>query len=138
MWDVIAILISVILVFLAGLHFYWALFGVRDISAVVPTDAKGGNLISPGKGGTALVGTILLLFAFVFVNKVVRVVEGYGLNYFASIIGSLFLIRAIGDFKYLGFTKKIKNSKFSRLDTQYYSPFCFVLGTLILILEFLS
>ncbi len=138
MWDVIAILISITLTFLSGLHFYWALFGIIDISTVVPTNPTKGHVISPGKGSSAMVGVILLLFAFVFINKIAMFIEGKWLNYTAFAIGILFLIRAIGDFKYVGFTKKIKNSKFSRLDTRYYSPFCFILGILILLSEFFS
>lgn len=138
MWGVIAVLISITLVFLSGLHFYWALFGVNDIAAVVPTDPNKGHVISPGKGGSALVGVLLLLFALVFINKIIIVIDVPWLNYIAMTVGILFLIRAIGDFKYVGFTKKIRNSKFSRLDSQYYSPFCLVLGILILLNEFFS
>jgi len=138
MWDVVAILIAIVLVFLSGLHFYWALFGIRDVSAVVPTAPNGGKVISPGKVGSAMVGIILLFFALVFINKVVLVIHGYGLSYVATAIGILFLLRAIGDFKYVGFTKSIKNSRFSKLDTQYYSPLCLVLAILILLGEFLS
>jgi hypothetical protein len=38
------------------------------------------------------------------------------------------IIRAIGDFKYVGFFKRIKNTPFARYDTQYYAPLCLYLG----------
>lgn len=39
-----------------------------------------------------------------------------------------FIVRAIGDFKYVGFFKKIYNSSFASLDTRYFSPLILVLG----------
>ena len=47
-------------------------------------------------------------------------------------------LRAFGDFKHVGFFKTSKNSRFSALDTRYYSPLCLLLGILILVLELLS
>jgi hypothetical protein len=36
--------------------------------------------------------------------------------------------RAIGEFKYLGFFKRVTGSKFARLDTLLYSPLCLLLA----------
>lgn len=136
--DVLNLLISIVLVFLSGVHFYWAIFGIRDIAAVVPTRVGSNKVLSPGKWGAALVGVVFLLFAFVFANKVVRLLEIDFLSYVALGIGILFLARAIGDFNYIGFTKRVKNSKFSSLNTKYYSPFCLFMGLLILFTELLG
>ncbi|PWL38267.1 DUF3995 domain-containing protein [Flagellimonas aquimarina] len=133
--GVIAIFISITLIFLAGLHFYWALFGIKDPSTVLPTNLKSNKVKSPGKFGAVLVGIALLFFAFVFINKVTVYIESGWLNYTSAGIGLLFIVRALGDFKYVGFFKSAKNSKFSALDTRYYSPLCLLLGALILILE---
>ena len=43
-------------------------------------------------------------------------------------IGIVFLIRAIGDFKYVGFSKKVKGSLFAENDGRYYSPLCLVVS----------
>ena len=43
-------------------------------------------------------------------------------------IGIVFLIRAIGDFKYVGFFKKVKGSLFAENDSRYYSPLCLVVS----------
>jgi hypothetical protein len=40
-------------------------------------------------------------------------------------------LRAIGDFRYVGFFKRIRDSKFARLDTLAYSPLCAALAVLI-------
>jgi len=39
-------------------------------------------------------------------------------------IPTLFLIRRIGDFKHAGFFKKVKDTKFGKADTKYFSPLC--------------
>lgn len=40
----------------------------------------------------------------------------------------LLLLRAIGDFRLVGFCKRIRNSRFARLDTVVYSPLCLALA----------
>jgi Protein of unknown function (DUF3995) len=51
------------------------------------------------------------------------------------IIASIFTLRAIGDFNYVGFFKKIKRTKFGKNDTKYFSPLCLTIGILTIILE---
>nr|WP_299384395.1 DUF3995 domain-containing protein [Allomuricauda sp.] len=134
--DVLAIMLSVVLIFLAVLHFYWSIFGIKDPAAVLPTNLESKSVKSPGKFGAVLVGLVLLGFAFVYINKVIRYVDYQWLDHVSIGIGITFIIRALGDFKYVGFFKTAKNSKFSALDTRYYSPLCLLMGVLILVLEY--
>lgn len=136
--EVISLLLSVVFIFLAGLHFYWAIFGIKEPEAVLPTKTDSSKVKSPRKLMAVLVGIILLFFGFVFINKVLIYVDRPWLSYVPLVIGIIFILRAFGDFKYIGFFKTAKNSKFSALDTRYYSPLCLLLGTLIFILEFLG
>lgn len=133
--EVLAILISVTFIFLAGLHFYWSAFGIKDPSKILPTRANEKRAMAPGKYGAIAVGLILLFFAFIFINKIVVYVDSDWTGYLAKGIAVIFILRAFGDFKYVGFFKSSKNGKFSMLDTRYYSPLCLLLGVLILILE---
>ena len=41
-------------------------------------------------------------------------------HYGLWIIASLFMLRAIGEFKYVGFFKKYKHIQFGKNDTRYY------------------
>ncbi len=43
-------------------------------------------------------------------------------------IGVILLPCAIGDFRLVGFWKRIRDSRFARLDTAVYSPLCLVLA----------
>jgi hypothetical protein len=136
--DVLAILISIVLIILAILHFFWALFGIKDPEAVLPASTESKTVKVPGKFMAVLGGIILLGFAFVFINKVIFYVDFPWLRYVSIGIGVVFIVRALGDFKYVGFFKTAKNSKFSALDTRYYSPLCLLMGALILILELMD
>ena len=49
----------------------------------------------------------------------------------AWLIAAVFALRAIGDFRYVGFFKRVRGSKFARLDTLAYSPLCTALALLI-------
>lgn len=133
--DVLAIMLSVVLIFLAVLHFYWSLFGIKDPASVLPTHIESNTVKTPGKLIAVFVGIILLGFAFVFINKVIGYVNYPWLRYVSIGIALVFIVRAFGDFKYVGFFKTAKNSKFSILDTRYYSPLCLLMGILVLVLE---
>jgi hypothetical protein len=38
------------------------------------------------------------------------------------------LARAVGEFRYVGFFKRVRGSRFARLDTLIYSPVCLLLA----------
>ena len=77
------------------------------------------------------VALAILAMAFLHLEKVQVVslpipawVNVYGLK----IIAGIFLLRAIGEFRFVGFFKKVKGTKFATLDTKYYSPLCLILS----------
>jgi hypothetical protein len=47
------------------------------------------------------------------------------------LLAAVFALRAIGDFRYVGFFKRVRNTGFARLDTRAYSPLCAGLAVLI-------
>ena len=121
-----------VLSFLAGIHVYWALGGKWGITAVLPTDEKGTRKLNPGliitlvvsialAGIATLYGVKSKLFSLEFIPSLV-------LQYGLYISSGIFLLRAIGDFKYVGFTKKIKKTTFAKNDTKWFSPLCLFLG----------
>ncbi|WP_240740184.1 DUF3995 domain-containing protein [Flagellimonas allohymeniacidonis] len=120
------------------LHFYWAIFGIKDPERVVPAIGTDQRVKTPGKLAATFVGLVLLGFALVFLNKVILYLNFPWLSNISIGIAIIFLVRALGDFKYVGFFKTSKNSKFSALDTRYYSPLCLLMGILILVLELFS
>lgn len=102
---------------------------------VVP-EINNEKLFAPSKLMTSAVGLGLLSFAFVILGHI-GVFELLYLNnafkYGTWLIALIFFARAIGDFKYAGFFKKIKNTKFAFWDTRLYSPLCLLISILIML-----
>lgn len=133
--EVISMILAIVFIFLSGLHLYWALFGLKDPASVLPSDDKGKLKMRPGKLGTILVALFLAFFAAIYLNKVLQIYQFMGFRYLSLGIGTLFLLRAIGDFKYVGFFKSIKGTRFSAMDQKYYSPLALVVSVFIFVLE---
>ena len=120
-----------ILLAISGIHFFWAFGGHWGADAAIPTNKEGKIMLSPDVFATLIVAFGVLAMALLHLEKVQIIslpipnwINTYGLK----IIAGIFLIRAIGEFRYVGFFKKIKNTKFANLDTKYYSPLCLILS----------
>lgn len=120
-------LVSGILLLLSGLHVFWILGGGWGKRGVVPTHNDGKPLFVPGQGSTLLVALALLIAAFLVAWRVGWVEPGLA-EWMPRIgvwgIVLVFGLRAVGDFRYVGFFKKVTGSTFARLDTRLYSPLC--------------
>jgi hypothetical protein len=136
-----ALILSLIFLFLSGLHFYWGLGGKWGLAASVPRKSNGEQRINPS-AFDCIVVAILLLGAelFVLVNSRLLLFNwpGWILHAVSWILIILFTARAIGEFRYIGFFKKIKSSRFASQDTKYYSPLCVLIAALLYCLEFLN
>lgn len=126
----LAVTVCIIFVVLALWHFRMALAPAGGQSGAVPS-VEGKPLFVPSKRATVVVGVLLLSFAALVavtgglvplaMPRVVPVWLSYGLA-----LG--LLARAIGEFKYVGFFKRIRGSRFAKLDTLVYSPLCLLLS----------
>ena len=116
---------------LSILHFYWAAGGKWGATNSVPAKASGETLFMPSPLATFVVALGLLGLALVMLGNSgffdFLIARKY--LYYADIaIGALFIIRAIGDFLYVGFFKKVIGTVFAKYDTAFYSPLCLLLG----------
>ncbi|MDR0270498.1 DUF3995 domain-containing protein [Paenibacillus sp.] len=121
-----------ILCFISMLHMYWACGGRWGTEAVIPRK-KGESqpTFVPGKSGTLLVAFLLLMACFLLVIQVgfLPSMKASAISRWGCIVcTAVFLLRSIGDFKYVGFFKKVKHSTFATYDTFLYSPLCLYLG----------
>jgi len=113
------------------IHFYWACGGRYGFDASLPADKSEKKLFIPGFLESSMVGVGLLVFGLFYMMK-----AGYQpfqmpevvFKYVGWIIPSIFIIRAIGDFKYVGLFKRIKSTTFAKMDTNFFSPLCVFLG----------
>jgi hypothetical protein len=131
---------TVIFVLLSGIHLYWGFGGKHWHHEVLPTSSNGVNRLNPGALACFAVAFALLVFAFITIgNQGIfnRYIKKMYFRSGALIIAVLFLLRAIGDFKFVGFFKTVKLTRFAVNDTQLFSPLCLfisILSTLIFIL----
>ncbi|MBL6448011.1 DUF3995 domain-containing protein [Fulvivirga sp. 29W222] len=131
MISTLSVINTTILSLLGALHIYWAFGGNWAAKNVLPRTQNGELLFVPRTIDCIVVAAGLLAFAsffmiysFIPVPSLPKWLITNGLWF----IGAIFTIRAIGDFRYVGFMKKIKNNTFASLDTKYYSPLCLYLG----------
>jgi len=129
-------MIGAISLVLSGVHVYWLLGGRRGIQVAVPS-WRGEPLFRPSKMATAVVATLLTAMG-VFVFQL----GGFGRSMFTGWqfwyggwgIGLLFILRAIGDFKWLGFFKRKKGTLFAHWDSILYAPLCLFMGIGIIVI----
>jgi uncharacterized protein (DUF2062 family) len=133
-----ALLVVTILSLLALLHVYWALRSQRTSAATIP-EIDGRPAFRPSRlatlavaiallSGAALVAIAGRLWVDPLTPPVVRLLT------FA--LGAVFVARAIGDFRLVGFFKQARVSRFARLDTWVYAPLCLLLGLAVLFVAY--
>jgi len=132
-----ASLASTLLAAVALIHLYWADGGTWAMQAAIPT-LHGRALLHPetipGRVGTLIVACTFLAMCVILAIRVGWIVARplYRISDWATWgIAVLFALRAIGDFRYVGFFKTVRNSQFAKLDTWFYSPLCILLAVLV-------
>jgi hypothetical protein len=131
----VALAAAVVFFGIAAMHLYWAAGGRVGAAAAVP-ERSGRPVFTPRPPATvaaglafALAGGIVLARASVWELPVVfdRLV---GVATWA--IGLIFLLRAIGDFRLVGFFKRVRGTRFATLDTRAYSPLALAVAVAVL------
>jgi len=138
---ILSLLLCVVFMVLALIHFNWFLGGEFGFSESLPTKENGERILNPKKTDNVIVGVGLLVFSLIYLLKsgLIQVnLPNWIILYVGWIISAIFLIRAIGEFKYVGFFKKIRNTKFGRLDTKLFSPLCLGIAIIGVLIEIIS
>ncbi len=120
---------------LALLHIYWAAGGTYGAKAAVPARPKsagswtrGAPLFKPGPLACLVVAALLLCAATLVTAHAFglgwpRLTQLGGLG-----VALVFVARAVGDFRWVGFFKRHTGSRFAELDTILYAPLSLALG----------
>lgn len=136
--QLISVILFVTFLSLSGIHFYWGLGGSWGSEASIPTNEKGEKVMNPKMVECFVVGLALLSMGLLILVKselLALYLPDWLLQYGFWVIAFIFLLRAIGEFQYVGIFKKIKHTRFGKMDTNFYSPLCLIIAILILILE---
>jgi len=108
--------------FLGGIHLYWVFGGQWGLRYALPSNAEGVLVLQPRKIGTVGVACCLFVAGLLSIGLL-----AWGTWPFL-VIGILFGLRVIGDFKYVGVGKKIKNTAFAQKDATVFIPLCVYLS----------
>ena len=130
MINLLPIVVCTVFVLLALWHFYMAFAPASGESGAVPS-IDGKPLFAPSRTATLAVGIVLLLFASLMAATAEILATGLPeplLTWLSYALALGLLARAIGDFKYVGFFKRVRESRFAGLDTRIYSPLCLLLA----------
>ena len=126
----LTLLVCAVFVLLAAWHFRMAFSPSSGTNGAVPS-VDGKPLFSPSRGSTAGVGVVLLAFAALVAatGGLIPVGAPHGtLTWLSCALALALLARAIGEFRYVGFFKRVRGSRFAKLDTLFYSPLCLLLA----------
>lgn len=127
---VLSVILCIIFITLGLWHFYWAIGGSLGRNAAIP-EINGRPAFTPKALLTALIG-IALFFAAGLVGACSRLflshVPGDILVRLCYALAFVLFLRSVGDFRLVGFFKRVRGSSFARLDTLLYSPLCLALS----------
>jgi len=127
LYSILSCVLFLVFTILSGLHFYWIFGGKWGIKQAIPTKTNKPPKLYVPKFETLIVALGLLFIALLYLQNISIIslpISKKLVAYAYWIIPSLFLIRAIGDFKYVGFFKKIVDTTFAKADTKIFSPLC--------------
>lgn len=129
----LALTAALVLASAAVVHMYWALGGRIGVGLAIPETARG-PLFRPSPVATLLVSLALVLAADLMLARfgLARArIPDWGMHLACGALALAFLARAVGDFRYVGFFKRVRESRFARLDTAVYSPLCLFLAVAV-------
>ena len=124
---------SFIFLILSTLHFYWALGGRLWYDDVLPTSSNGLHKMNPSATSAIIIAFVLLFLALITAGSqgfFDRYIKRSYFRYGTLIIAIIFFLRAVGDFRFIGFFKTVKNTRFGINDSQIFSPLCLCIAFL--------
>jgi hypothetical protein len=115
---------------LSLMHGYWLFGGRVGLRAAIP-EIDGKPVFQPSTLSTLVVAIGLALCAVVIAATagIFRLPLSHAvLAWLTRALAVVLLVRAIGDFRLVGFFKRIRHSRFARLDTALYLPLSLALA----------
>lgn len=128
--QIAAVAVAVVLAVLSVLHVYWGVRGEFGRSAAIP-EVDGRPLFVPTRAACFAVAALLAVAVGLLLIGG-RYLPHLGPRWLGTVgplaVGVVLVARAVGDFKYVGFFKRVHGSRFAVLDSRYFSPLCLALG----------
>ena len=122
---------TVIFSLLSLLHFYWAFGGTFWLDAVLPTNSSGVKMLTPTTPITLFVAFALFSFALTIAGNYGVFDQFINRSYFlygTLLIAVIFLLRAVGEFEFVGVFKTVTETPFAKYDLMIFSPLCLAIA----------
>ncbi len=139
--TILTLILFLIFIAFGGFHFYWFFGGVWGLEKVIPSKNNKVSTLTIPKFATLLVALVLIIFGLIYLlnSSFINVpIPNWVTNYGFWIIPFIFILRAIGDFNYVGFFKKIKHTEFAKSDSKLFSPLCLTIGIIGILIQLIS
>jgi Protein of unknown function (DUF3995) len=128
--EIAAIAVVAVFALLALVHVYWALGGQAGSLGAVPEVHERPAFV-PTASATFSVAIGLVACAVLVAASaglVVSKVPATWVTWMAYALAFVLLARAVGDFRLVGFFKRVRGTRFARLDSAVYAPLCLILA----------
>lgn len=125
-----AITVAVILSALCLLHIGWGFTGVSGRSIALP-EVDGKPAFQPSRLACFAVAAALGLACLLVLAQggVVPPLVSPRVTRLGTFgVGAAFVLRALGDFRFVGFFKRVRGTPFAKWDSRLFSPLCLLLG----------
>ena len=127
----LALVVEGVLLAVAGIHIYWAVGGRWGLGAVLPERA-GTPLFRPGPWATLAVAVALVVAALLVGARAGLAPSGLLPAPVAGIgswlVAAAFLARAVGDFRYVGLFRRVRDTRFAEWDGRAFTPLALGVG----------
>ncbi len=131
--SAVGVVVAMVYVTLAAVHLAWAVSGKVGSSAIPTIDGR--PTFTPGRLTTIAVAAALAAAAITVLLRVGLLASPVSSTIVRTgtyILGAVFVLRAIGDFRVVGFFKTVRTTRFATNDTRFFSPLCLGLGGAVL------
>lgn len=135
MTKISGILLATIFAVLSLFHLYWAAGGVFGKAVTVPS-VRGNRSFNPSPLATIIVAVALLIAMLIVIGQLGMLGEtipNWIFRWGSWGICIIFLLRAVGEFRLVGFFKQVTDTEFAYWDTRLFSPLCLVIAIMALI-----
>jgi hypothetical protein len=119
-----------LLALLGLIHLYWAARGISGRSVALP-EKDGRPVMQPSRASTVAVAAGLFAGALTLLARLGLVwvpVSDSWPRRGAWMLAALFGLRAVGDLRYVGLFKRVKDTPFARWDSRLFTPLCIAIA----------
>lgn len=136
MMHALASIAGGILLALSAIHWYWMAGGRAGAAAAIPS-GEAGPAFRPTPVATGIVAALLALAGWLVLELgevAPRLLfPGWMLGFGGFALSGVFIVRAVGDFRWMGFFKRRRDTLFAKYDTMLYSPLCLFIGICVML-----